>query len=485
MARQQPDHRYDCPCNACVRRRNARRRRDADRYAEEGRPLPQGSQTYEIPRDLPPVYSSGPVEVQDIVDAAQSRTSRPIPPTGTGGFSNPNTKFPTPTTTAVPGGRRGTPQTGGFAPASTPPLAGWTWKTVAQITTMLLVLAAFGGGIVYGAVRLGWLETDKTQAVSLPALLPTETPQPQELSPTETPNAATSTPTIPTPTISHTSTPTPTSTPVATPTATIAVAVPTEQEIVVSAFAECDGQYSGADREARAWAANHTIKVGYQTVASIRESVFEHCGGVFPLLADTNTERPTVAKPTMPRPTATPILVTRPTPTPTVRPTPTTTVGTSDRFNPAEMESAIHQRINAYRQEHGQTKLEWDDRLARIARAHSEDMAKNDRYSHVNLAGDDASARARKAGYSCNNSLSIGVAENIHLLYGHTSMLLGRPYALETQGRMIQRFVADWTNSPGHRRNILDPRYGKTGIGVAFGTAMGIEGGIYVTHKFC
>lgn len=350
---------------------------------------------------------------------------------------------------------------------------------------MLLVLAVFGGGIVYGAVLLGWLETDETPAVSLPALVPTETPQPLELPPTETPNPATSTPAIPTPTISPTSTPTPTSTPVATPTATVAVAVPTEQEIVVSAFAECDGQYSGADREARARAANHTIRVGYQTVASIRESVFEHCGGVFPLIAGTNTERPTVTKPTMTRPTATPILVTRPTPTPTVRPTPTTTVGTSDRFNPADMEAAIHQRINAFRQEQGQTKLEWDDRLARVARAHSEDMAKNDRYSHVNLAGDDPSARARKAGYNCNNPLSIGVAENIHLLYGHTSMLLGRPYALETQERMIQRFVADWKNSPGHRRNILDPRYGKTGIGVAFGTAMGIEGGIYVTQKFC
>ena len=486
MARQQPDHRYDCPCNACVRRRNARRRRDADRYAEEGRPLPQGSQTYEIPRDLPPVYSSGPLEVRDIVDAGQSKTSRPIPPTGTDGFSILNPKFPAPTTTAVPGGRRGTHQAGGFAPASTQPSEGWTWKIVVKAIVMLLVLAAFGGGIVYGAVRLGWLETDETPAVSLPALLPTETPQPSELPPTETPNAATPTPTmIPTPTLSPTSTPSPTPTPVATPTTTVAVAVPTEQEIVISAFAECDGQYSGVDRQARARAANQTIKVGYQTVASIRELVNERCGGVFPLLAASNTERPTVAKPTITRPMATPELTPTPTLMPTLRPTPTTIVSTASRFNSAEMETAIYERINAYRQQQGQAKLKWDDQLARIARAHSEDMAKNDRYSHVNLAGDDASARARKSGYNCDNPLSIGVAENIHLLYGHTTMLYGRPYTWETQERMIQRFVADWTSSPGHRRNILDPRYGKTGIGVAFGTAMGIEGGIYVTQKFC
>ena len=248
------------------------------------------------------------------------------------------------------------------------------------------------------------------------------------------------------------------------------------------------GNTPGQINNLGAQAANHAIEERRQTVADIRSLVDEHCGGVFPLLAAANTERPSLIKPTA---------TFEPPPTPTVRPTPTkvltlrpkptltTTAGGNGRFDPVEMETAIHLRINAYRKEQGQTEFEWDDRLARIARAHSEDMAKNDRYSHVNLAGDYASARATKAGYNCNNPRSIGVAENIHLLYGHTSMLYGRPYAWETQERMIQRFVADWTGSPGHRRNILDPRYGKTGIGIAFGTAMGIEAGIYVTQKFC
>ena len=80
MARQQPNHRHDCRCNACVRRRNARRRLEADRYSEEGRPLPQGSQLYEIERDLPVVYDSRSMEVQDTVEHVPNRTSRPIPP---------------------------------------------------------------------------------------------------------------------------------------------------------------------------------------------------------------------------------------------------------------------------------------------------------------------------------------------------------------------------------------------------------------------
>ena len=479
MARQEPkQHHRSCRCNACVRRRNNRRRMDEQRYREEGRPLPQGSQAYEIPRDLPPVYDSGSMEIQDIVDAVRSRTNRQLPPTDSDGLLN---QHPTPTI-------RSTPTTTSFPLTTTPPAKQSAGFVIARTMFLVFVLVAFGGGIVYGAVRLGWLQTDSAPAVPLPVLLPTETPKPSELPPTETPSPNATATVAPTPTLPSTNTPspTPTSTLIPTPTAEVIMVAPTEREIVVNAFAECDGQYSGADQQFRAQAANHAIEEGRQTVANIRELVNKHCGGVFPLLAATNMERPMAVKPTATSaPTRNPTVRPTPTEAPTLRPTPTATINSNGRFNQAEMEAAIHQRINAYRQQQGQTKLEWDNRLAGIAQAHSEDMAKNDRYSHINAAGDDPSARARKAGYDCHNPRSIGVAENIHLLYGHTSTLYGRPYEWETQERMIERFVTDWTNSPGHRRNILDPRYGKTGIGVAFGTARGTEGGIYVTQKFC
>ena len=349
---------------------------------------------------------------------------------------------------------------------------------------ILLVFAALGGGVIYGAVRLGWLERSLPIA-SLPAQLPTETPEPSKLPPTETSSPVIPTTTMtPAPTDSPTFTPSPTPTPVITPTeptATIALtATLSEQEIVVSAFAECGGQYSGSDRQSRIWATNQTIKNGYHTVESIRKLVDERCGGVSLTATASNAERPTVPRPTT---TPAPAPTTRPAATPSPRPT--ATMSTPSRFNAAEMEAAIHQRINTYRQQQGQAKLDWDVQLARIARVHSEDMAKNDRYSHINSAGDGPNARARKAGYNCGNSLSIGVAENIHLLYGHTSTLAGRPYDYSTQEQMVEKFVADWIDSPGHRRNILGARYGKTGIGVAFGKAMGVENGIYVTQKFC
>ena len=465
MARQQPNHRHDCRCNACVRRRNARRRLEADRYSEEGRPLPQGSQLYEIERDLPVVYDSRSMEVQDTVEHVPNRTSRPIPPANFDDYLDRPTRyapFVLPPSLAREEARRDNRR---------------AWSLI------ILLIAAMVGVIVYGVVYLDWLEPD-LPVVSLPVLLPTPTPTPTRLLPTETPNPDAPTLMVSAPTVGHNPTPVP----IATPTMAVVVPIPTEQEIVVNAFAECDGQYSRADQQFRAQAANHAIEEGRQTVVDVRRLVDAYCGGVIPTFtAATGTERPTLIKPTA---------TLAPTPTPTVRPTPTkvpmlrpkptpiATTGGDGRFDQAEMEAAIHQLINTYREEQGRTAFKWDDDLAQLARAHSTDMANNNYYSHTNRDGDDPSARARKAGYSCNPR-SIGIAENIHVLYGHSSTLYGQPYEWETQERMIQRFVADWTSSPGHRRNILDPRYTWTGIGVVFGDYNGIRNAIFVTQAFC
>ena len=169
-----------------------------------------------------------------------------------------------------------------------------------------------------------------------------------------------------------------------------------------------------------------------------------------------------------------------PTPTPTPMPTPTPV----ERFNRDYLETNILRIINDFRIANGRSALRVDDRLAEIALAHSQDMAQNNHYSHINLRGEDPTARARRVGYDCYNPRSIGIAENIHVLYGHTSSL-GLSYEWETQETMARRFAADFMASPGHRRNILDPRYGLTGLGVALGSYNGIEHAIFVTHNFC
>ena len=158
------------------------------------------------------------------------------------------------------------------------------------------------------------------------------------------------------------------------------------------------------------------------------------------------------------------------------------------RFGQEALETIIYQLVNDYRKEQGISTLKYDDSLAQIARAHSQDMATNDYYKHTNLKGEDPSTRASRANYNCHNPLSIGIAENIHLLYGHTSSIRwgnSVTYQWLTQGEIAKKFVNDWISSPGHRGNILDRRYNLTGVGVAFGTAAGIKHGIYVTQNFC
>ena len=77
---EQNRHRSSCRCNACVARRNARRRLEEDRYRAAGRPLPQRSQVYEIARNLPPVYEGEPVESLTVSESARSVSSWSIPP---------------------------------------------------------------------------------------------------------------------------------------------------------------------------------------------------------------------------------------------------------------------------------------------------------------------------------------------------------------------------------------------------------------------
>ena len=160
-----------------------------------------------------------------------------------------------------------------------------------------------------------------------------------------------------------------------------------------------------------------------------------------------------------------------------------------ERFDLLEMERQIFDAINAFRVEHGRYKLQWDVDLAAVARAHSADMAANNYSRHINLVGDDATIRARKVGYICRNSRSIGLAENIHVLFAHThrtDLGFGQvEYDWMEQDELTRRFVDDWVKSLGHRRIILDRRPGKTGIGVAFGTYWGGPNAVHVTQNFC
>ena len=59
----------------------------------------------------------------------------------------------------------------------------------------------------------------------------------------------------------------------------------------------------------------------------------------------------------------------------------------SSQAEPLELEALIHSLVNSQRAEHGLPLLAYDEPLSAIARSHSDDMASQRFFSHVNPAG--------------------------------------------------------------------------------------------------
>lgn len=106
--------------------------------------------------------------------------------------------------------------------------------------------------------------------------------------------------------------------------------------------------------------------------------------------------------------------------------------------------------VNGARRAAGLAPLTADAALGRAASAHSEDMVAADYFDHVGPDGSDPGQRARAAGFTLAGAL---VAENLSA----ATLSAATPAAT----------VAAWMASSGHRANILDPDFRRTGIGVA------------------
>jgi len=112
-------------------------------------------------------------------------------------------------------------------------------------------------------------------------------------------------------------------------------------------------------------------------------------------------------------------------------------------------EKTMFEMINTERAKVDVKALVWDDTRTTVGRAHSVDMFKRGYFSHYSPEGKDVGDRLMDAGINYNVA-----GENLAL------------------APTLQRANDGLMNSPGHRRNILDPAFNKVGIGV-------IDGGIY------
>lgn len=120
---------------------------------------------------------------------------------------------------------------------------------------------------------------------------------------------------------------------------------------------------------------------------------------------------------------------------------------------PAEVAAATLDKANAFRKEQGCGLLERHPALDRAAEAFAKYMADTGRYGHT---ADDREPGDRVAAEKYAFAL---VTENI--AYRFDSNGYGSPDAL------AGGFMQGWIDSPGHRKNLVDPDVVHTGIGYA------------------
>jgi uncharacterized protein YkwD len=109
--------------------------------------------------------------------------------------------------------------------------------------------------------------------------------------------------------------------------------------------------------------------------------------------------------------------------------------------DPAERQ--MLELVNAERTKAGLGKLTVDIKIVAVARAHSKDMFLRRYFAHVNPDGKDAGDRMEDAGIRFTVA-GENLAYAPDVVTAHTGLM----------------------NSPGHRRNILEPSFHHIGIGI-------------------
>jgi uncharacterized protein YkwD len=146
-----------------------------------------------------------------------------------------------------------------------------------------------------------------------------------------------------------------------------------------------------------------------------------------------------------------------------------------------DVEARIHELVNQARTAEGAPQLIYDAQLAESARSHSSDMSDYKYFRHEDLDGNTPTDRASADGVVCIKDSDNGytvedIGENIYL-----SVATGAGGGFGSADEIAEKAVAELMNSPEHKRNILNPDYGREGVGVKI-TA---DDHIYLTQDFC
>jgi uncharacterized protein YkwD len=130
--------------------------------------------------------------------------------------------------------------------------------------------------------------------------------------------------------------------------------------------------------------------------------------------------------------------------------------------NTLSLEQTAFDLLNQKRIENGLRPLDWNDKLASVARSHSQNMADFNFFSHRGLDNKMVSDRADDAGMGKWQA----IGENIAYNRGYQDP--------------ISKAVELWLDSPSHRRNLLDNNWKETAVGIAVAS----DGSYYLTQVF-
>jgi len=102
------------------------------------------------------------------------------------------------------------------------------------------------------------------------------------------------------------------------------------------------------------------------------------------------------------------------------------------------------EEVNAVRRKAGAPPLKLEGHLQKAAQEHAEDMLERGYFAHESQSGTTVRERSTTAGYEWKT-----IGENI------------------AEGQFsVDEVMRTWMNSPGHRKNILDPRFTELGVGL-------------------
>ena len=119
----------------------------------------------------------------------------------------------------------------------------------------------------------------------------------------------------------------------------------------------------------------------------------------------------------------------------------------------ATLTTQIHSLTNLSRSQNNLPKYTLDVSLSAVAKQRSEEMVRENYFSHTSPSGCDVSCQIKKSGYQ---TMSWG--ENL---------ALSNSYHLYTLPELAQTFTSNWLKSTTHRDNLLSKKFTHHGIGIA------------------